>query len=67
MHLLKIGAAVSAVEIMARLCPQMSAAGATGKLLVVVKLVVLSGTFLAVAFASRAVTLRQVRELRRAR
>ena len=66
-HILKVLAAVAAVEVLARLWPAMSTAGLSGKILILVKLVVLASVFVAVVGATRAVTLRQLKELRRAR
>lgn len=66
-HILKVLAAVAAVELLARLWPAMSTAGLSGKLLILVKLVALAVAFVAVVGGTRAVTLRQLQELRRAR
>lgn len=66
-HILKVAAAVAAVELVARLWPVMSTAGLVGKIFILAKLGVLAAVFIGVVGATRAVTLREVKELRRAR
>jgi stage V sporulation protein B len=66
-HLLKLAAAVSAVELVAWAWPAMSTAGLMGKLAIVGKLAVLSGVFVTVVALTRAVTKTELVELRRAR
>jgi stage V sporulation protein B len=66
-HLLKLAAAVSAVELVAYAWPVMATAGLGGKLAIVGKLVVLSGTFVSVVALTRGVTKSEIVELRRAR
>jgi O-antigen/teichoic acid export membrane protein len=66
LHVLKIAAAVSAVEIVARLWPEVSSGGLVGKLAIVAKLGVLAAVFVGVVLTTKAVTAREIRELRRA-
>jgi stage V sporulation protein B len=66
-HVLKVAAAVAAVELVARLWPALSTAGIVGKVFILAKLGVLAAVFAGVVAATRAVTLREVRELRSAR
>jgi O-antigen/teichoic acid export membrane protein len=65
-YALKIALAVAAVVGAAQLWPAVDGVGLVGKVLVLVKLAVLSGLFVALVVATRAVTLRDIRELRRA-
>jgi O-antigen/teichoic acid export membrane protein len=66
-HLLKLAAAVSAVELVAYLWPAISTAGLGGKLAILAKLVVLSVVFVFVVAVTRGVTKSELKELRRAR
>ena len=67
LHLLKLAAAVSAVELTASVWPVMSTSGLAGKLAIVGKLAVLSVVFIMVVASTRAVTKADLKELRRAR
>jgi stage V sporulation protein B len=66
-HLLKLAAAVSAVELVAYMWPAMATGGIVGKLAIVGKLVALSGIFVTVVALTRGVTKADLVELRRAR
>ncbi len=65
-NLAKIAAAVAAVEVVARLWPDVATAGLWGKLGIVLRLGALTLTFAAVALATRALTVADLRGLRRA-
>lgn len=68
LHLLKLGGAMAAVFAVGWLVPSPAdLGGLTAKLLVVAKLAALALTFVGVAFATRAVTVDQLRALRRRR
>ena len=66
-HVLKVAAAVAAVELLARIWPIATTAGLTGKVLILVKLAALTIVFGAVVMITRAVTTQEIKELRRAR
>ena len=64
MHMAKVAGATALVGLVAHLWPETSTAGWSGKALIVLKLAVLTGCFVAVVFVTRAVTRRELRELR---
>ncbi|MBL4685641.1 MAG: oligosaccharide flippase family protein [Nannocystaceae bacterium] len=64
MHLLKLAAAVGAVFLLGAIVP-VPTAGLIGKIAIVGKLSLLSATFIAVAFGTKAVTIAQLKALRR--
>ncbi len=65
-QLAKIAAAVAAVELVSSFVTLSSTGGLVGKLLIVGKLVILAGTFIGVVLGTKAVTIAEIRELRRA-
>lgn len=67
LHVVKILVAVVAVELVSRAWPAFEHGGMQGKLLIVAKLAILAVTFVAVAMGLGAVSLREIRELRRAK
>ncbi len=64
LHLLKLAAAAAAVQVVATLLP-VPTSGLVGKLAIVGKLAALSVVFVSLAFATRTVTLEQLKRLRR--
>ena len=66
LHLAKIAAAVAAVELVAFAWPQVSTAGLWGKLGIVLRLVALTVSFVGVVLVTRALTVADLRGLRRA-
>jgi O-antigen/teichoic acid export membrane protein len=66
LHMAKLVAAVVAVELVAAVLPIASTGGLVGKALIVGKLGVLSAVFVGVVLGTKAVTVAQIRELRRA-